>query len=113
MRRDDVLRGAHFENLVLQDLLAWRETRLPAPEITYWRTARGEEVDFVIEAGAGTLVPVEVKATTRPSTKETAGLCAFMDEYGDRVKGGLLLYGGTETFWIAKGVLAAPWWAVI
>jgi uncharacterized protein len=43
--------GAHLENLVLTDLLAWRETRTTPPEILYWRTASGEEVDFVIELG--------------------------------------------------------------
>ena len=43
--------GAHLENLVLQDLLAWRDARLDRAEVFYWRTAIGEEVDFVIETG--------------------------------------------------------------
>ncbi|HCX34904.1 MAG TPA: ATPase, partial [Rhodocyclaceae bacterium] len=43
--------GAHLENLVLHDLLAWRDARLDRAEVCYWRTAIGEEVDFVIEAG--------------------------------------------------------------
>ena len=43
------LRGAHLENLVLMDLLAWRDTQARKPEVLYWRTATGEEVDFVIE----------------------------------------------------------------
>ena len=33
--------GAHLENLVLQDLLAWRDTRTEPTEISYWRTASG------------------------------------------------------------------------
>jgi hypothetical protein len=57
--------GAHLENLVLMDLLSWREGRTPATEVLYWRTASGEEVDFVVEAGDD-LLPVEVKATARP-----------------------------------------------
>ena len=32
-----------LENLVLQDLLAWRDARLDRAEILYWRTACGEE----------------------------------------------------------------------
>ena len=32
-----------LENLVLQDLLAWRAARLDRAEILYWRTAGGEE----------------------------------------------------------------------
>jgi predicted AAA+ superfamily ATPase len=39
--------GAHFENVVLQDLLAWRDARLERAELGYWRTSIGEEVDFV------------------------------------------------------------------
>ena len=44
-------RGAHLENIVLHDLLTWRDARLTHAEIFSWRTAIGEEVDFVIEAG--------------------------------------------------------------
>ncbi len=29
--------GAHLENLVLMDLLAWRDTQLDRPEVLYWR----------------------------------------------------------------------------
>ena len=53
--------GAHLENLVLNDLLAWRDARDDRAEVLYWRTAAGEEVDFVIEAGDW-LLPIEVKA---------------------------------------------------
>jgi predicted AAA+ superfamily ATPase len=41
---------AHLENVVLQDLLAWRDARIERAESGYWRTAVGEEVDFLIEA---------------------------------------------------------------
>ena len=44
-------RGEHLENLVLNDLLAWRDARLDRSELYYWRTAIGEEVDLVVEAG--------------------------------------------------------------
>ena len=57
--------GAHLENVVRHDLLAWRDARLERAELGYWRTAIGEEVDFVIETG-GRLLPVEVKASARP-----------------------------------------------
>src|SRR5205814_2187439 len=62
-------RGEHLENLVLTDLLAWRETVAEPAEIMYWRTASGREVDFVIESASGEILAVEVKATPRPATK--------------------------------------------
>jgi hypothetical protein len=107
------LRGAHLENLVLEDLVAWRETRLPRPELFYWRTAGGREVDFVIESDGGVVLPVEVKATARPSTKDVQGLKGFLEAHGARAPGGVLLHTGSETFWIARDVIAAPWWTVV
>lgn len=104
--------GAHLENLVLCDLVAWRELVTPRPEVLFWRTVNQEEVDFVIEAGR-TLLPVEVKATTRPGYRDARHLLAFRAEYGRRVPGALLLHAGEETFWLADGILAAPWWRVV
>jgi hypothetical protein len=65
--------GAHLENLVLHDLLAWRDAQVDRVELAYWRTTIGEEVDFVIEVG-GTLLPIEVKATSKPRLADCAHL---------------------------------------
>jgi len=105
-------RGAHLENLVLTDLLAWRDTQVPRPEILYWRTTAGDEVDFVLEH-KGRLLPVEVKATERPRLTDARALTLFRREYPDLARAGLLLHGGEELEWIAEGVLAAPWWRVV
>lgn len=104
--------GSHLENLVLLDLLAWRDGQVPRPEILYWRTTSDLEVDFVIEHSRG-LVAVEVKAGSRPGMSDSRGLKAFRDEYGNRFVGGLLLHTGAETQWLSKGILAAPWDRVI
>ena len=104
--------GAHLENLVLQDLLAWRDARLDRAEVFYWRTAIGEEVDLVIEAG-GRLLPIEVKATGRPRLADAAHLRALRVEYGKKAHAGLLLHTGRTLEWLAPDVLAAPWWRVL
>ncbi len=104
--------GASFENLVLADLLAWRDGQAPAPEVLYWRTTTGVEVDFVIEAG-DRLLAVETKTTANPGHRDTRGLRLFRDEYGGRFAGGLLLHTGSETQWMADGILAVPWWHVL
>ena len=105
-------RGAHLENLVLHDLLTWRDSRLDRAEVFYWRTTIGEEVDFVIEAG-DRLLPIEVKATARPRLRDIANLRTFRAEYGERARAGLLLHAGDMLDWIAPDVLAAPWWRVL
>lgn len=104
--------GAHLENLVLMDLLAWREGRTDPVEVLYWRTASGEEVDFVVETG-GKLIPIEVKATSRPRQSDAKHLRSFRDEYGRQSRTALLLHTGTDVEWLAPGILAAPWWRVL
>ncbi len=104
--------GAHLENLVLMDLLAWRDTHVDRPEVLYWRTAIGEEVDFVIEAG-DRLLPIEVKTTSHPRVADAKHLGTFREEYGRRSRPGLLLHTGERIEWLAPGILAAPWWKVM
>jgi len=104
--------GAHLEDLVLHDLLAWRDARVERAELGYWRTSIGEEVDFVIEAG-GKLLPIEVKSTTRPRLADATHLRTFRTEYGKKARAGLLLHTGSTLEWLAPDVLAAPWWKVL
>jgi hypothetical protein len=104
--------GAHLENLILSDLIAWRELVTPRPDVLYWRTTNGEEVDFVIEAG-GRLLAIEVKATTHPGYSDARHLLTFRAEYGSAVHGALLLHAGEETAQLAEGVVAVPWWRVV
>ena len=112
LSQEDEPRGAHLENLVLHDLLTWRDARLDRAEVFYWRTSLGEEVDFVIESG-DRLLPIEVKATARPRLRDTAHLRTFRAEYGEKARAGLLLHAGDLLEWLAPGVLAAPWWMVV
>ena len=104
--------GAHLENLVLGDLLAWRDARASRAEVLYWRTAAGEEVDFVIEAG-DSLLPIEIKATANPRLRDTTRLRSFRREYEGQARAGLLLHTGEMLEWLAPDVLAVPWWKVI
>lgn len=110
--REPEPRGAHLENLVLSDLLAWRDIRLDRAGIFHWRTVGGEEVDFIIETADG-LLPIEVKATTRPRLGDTSNLRLFRQEYGAQARSGLLLHAGDRVAWITPEVLAVPWWCVL
>ena len=105
------LTGAHLENLVFADLLAWRDGQVPSPAVLYWRTTTEWEVDFVIESGER-LLAIEVK-TAAARYADTTGLRLFREEYADRFAGGLLLHGGDETHQMSDGILAVPWWRVV
>ncbi len=102
-------RGSHLENLILQELLAWSGTIIDGPQLLYWRTAPGEEVDFVVE-WKGQLLPIEVKTTKKPRVDDARHLLSFRKEYKDRSRTALLLHCGTEVYPLLEGVLAAPWW---
>lgn len=104
--------GALLENVVLHDLLAWRDARIERAELGYWRTSIGEEVDFIIEAG-GKLLPIEVKSTARPRIGDAAHLRTFQAEYGKKSRAGLLLHTGNTVEWLTPDVLSAPWWRVL
>ena len=112
LTQDTEPRGAHLENIVLHDLMSWRDSRIERAELLYWRTSIGEEVDFVIETGSG-LLPIEVKATARPRYRDTTHLRTFRAEYGERSRPGLLLHSGDLVDWLTPEVLAAPWWKVL
>ena len=104
--------GLHLENVVLQDLVAWRDARLDNADVFHWRTTIGEEVDFVIETG-GRLLPIEIKSGDRLRLGDAAHLRAFRAEYGSAVRAGLLLHGGDTLEWLTPDVLAAPWWKAL
>lgn len=104
--------GAHLENLIACDLFAWRETRPRRPNILFWRTSKGAEVDFVVETPRE-LLPVEVKSSRTVRVSDARHLDTFMSEYGDKVRAGVLIYAGRETYWLNERVLAVPWHVII
>lgn len=99
--------GALLENLVLTQILAWRETVIPRPEIHYWRTHAGAEVDFVIESGRR-LLPIEVKASQRARLADVSGLSAFLEEHPKTAPVGILLYGGKDVAILTERIVAIP-----
>lgn len=105
-------RAEHLENLVLGDLLAWRDAQLARTGVYYWRTQLGEEVDFVVEQG-GRLLAVQVTTAGEVTAAAARDLGTFRRQYGGAVHGALLLHDGADTFWVSEGVLATPWWRVI
>jgi predicted AAA+ superfamily ATPase len=104
--------GEHLENVVLHDLLVWRDARAHRAEIHHWRTTDGREVDLIVEAD-GQLMPIEVKSTPRPRLRDADGLHAFRAAHPDRCRAGLLLHDGDRGEWLSAHVLAVPWWWVV
>ncbi len=102
------LAGGALENFVLMELrkhCAWSETQ---PQIYYWRTVSGQEVDLVLEDTAGRLVGVEVKASATLGGNDARGLQAMANAVGKRWLRGVVLYTGTEVVPFASNLHGLP-----
>ena len=72
--------GAALEGLVAQHLRAWIDYRHPGSELSYWRTASGSEVDFIVY-GKEVFWAVEVKNAATIHPQDLRSLKAFGDDY--------------------------------
>ncbi len=105
--------SADFENLILCDLLAWADAQERHAAVTYWRTASGQEVDFVLESGDKTLLGVEVKSGRRVSARDAKHLRVFVDTYAAEGARGVVLYDGDAVLPLHDRIAAVPWWMVL
>jgi len=100
--------GRLLENFVLMELLkqsSWSGSNL---SVFYFRTSSGQEVDFVIEHGNGTLVGIEVKASAAITSKNFNHLKTFAEETGKKFLRGFVFYTGKEAIPFAKNMFALP-----
>lgn len=105
--RSHALAGALLENVVFSAFFTWRETVHPRPEITYWRTAGGAEVDFVIEQGKK-LFPVEVKTAKKISMHDLRHLEIFLDDYSTRAAWGVVLHDTERAHPLTPRIVGLP-----
>jgi hypothetical protein len=104
--------GLWLEGLVLNDLLAWIDTRSPKPALYHYRTATGQEIDFVLESGPRRL-PIEVKSSPAVRPDDGRVIERFCAEHGDRAPFGVVLYAGRERMRLTTRSIAIPLGAVI
>ena len=108
LKADRNLAGAVIENFVLMELrkqCAWSTTR---PEVFYWRTAAGQEVDVVLEDRGGRVAGVEVKAAATLGGHDVRGLRALAEATGKKWMGGIVLYTGTEVVPFSSNLHGVP-----
>ena len=80
---------------------------MPRPEVLYWRTSAGSEVDFLIEQGRR-LLPVEVKSSSRVRGEDHRHLDAFLNEHENRAPFGVVLYDGRYPERVTRRIVALP-----
>jgi len=105
---DALMWGRILENFVLMEMLkqaSWSDLIL---SLYHYRTASGQEIDFVIERNDGKIIAVEVKATSKIDTKDFNHIKAFSDETKDKFLRGILFYTGSEIIPFSKNLFALP-----
>jgi len=105
---DAGLVGSALENFVLMELRkqsGWSHTQ---PQIYYWRTASGQEVDIVMEDSSGHLVGIEIKASATLHPADVRGLQALANAAGKRWIRGIVLYTGRDVIPFAKDLHGVP-----
>lgn len=89
------LKGKLFENLIVIEALKYRYHRGKRNSLFFWRDAKGNEVDLLIEQGPD-IAAVEIKAGATVSSDWFKGLRSFAGKPAPPPKASALFYGGSE-----------------
>lgn len=103
--------GAIFETAVLSEIVKTFGCRGLEPQVYFWRTSNGTEVDFIVDAGAK-LVPIEVKLSATPRPLMAAGITAFRAALDKRAAPGYVVHPGDIHLPLGPGVTALPFIAL-
>ncbi|MCX5794348.1 MAG: AAA family ATPase [Elusimicrobia bacterium] len=99
-----------FANLVFHHLKVLAGISTPKMRISYWRTAQGQSVDFVLEWGRKT-VAVDVKLSDCPRYTDCEGLEAFLRDHPE-ASGGILIHTGQDILRMGTRIVGLPWTAL-
>lgn len=108
---DDLLKtqmGLLLENWVGQELMARCLYAGRAYRLSFWRTAHGAEVDYVLET-PDEVIPIEVKATESPSLADASQVRLFLETYQERARRGFIVCRCREPRHLADNIEAVPW----
>lgn len=93
----DPLRGNLYENLVITDIGKGALNRGIRPEMYFFRDSHGNEIDLLVREN-GELTPVEIKSAATFSMDFVKGLEWFQTLNLKRVRPGVVLYNGVQSF---------------
>jgi len=101
------LGGAIFETAVLLQIVKAFVNRGEEPQVNFWRTSAGLEVDLVVESG-GKLTPIEAKLSATPRPAMASGIRAFQEDLGEKAGPGFVIHPGDVRLPLAPKVAALP-----
>jgi uncharacterized protein len=99
--------GPIMETAVLSEIVKTLTHRGIDPQVYFWRTSAGAEVDIVVET-PGRLVPIEVKLSATPRPTMAMSIKTFQQDLGDRAAAGYVVHPGDVRLPLGLAVTALP-----
>ena len=96
-----------METAVISEIVRTLTHRGIDPQVYFWRTSSGTEVDLVVET-EGKLVPIEVKLSATPRPEMASSLKTFQQDFADKILPGYLVHLGEIRLPLGTGVTALP-----
>ena len=102
-----VAAGALFENAVYGELHRLFTNNGEPPNIHFWRTAAGHEVDFLVQSGTK-MIPVEAKLTATPTPGQAGQVEKLLDQLPGVSDKGIMVCLAKKRFPLTRRVDAVP-----
>jgi len=99
--------GPIMETAVLSEIIKTLTHRGLSPQIYFWRTSIGSEVDIIVEQDQK-LVPIEVKVSSTPRPGMASTIKIFQKDFGERSLPGYVIHPGTVKLPLRDKVTALP-----
>ena len=102
------LGGAIMETAVLSEIVKSSTHRGLTPQVFFWRTLAGTEVDIVVESD-GKLVPIEVKLSATPRPGMATSIRTLQKDLGPEAVLGYVVHPGDIRLPLGPGATALPY----
>ena len=99
--------GTIFETAVLSEIVKTLTYQGITPNVYFWRTQAGTEVDFVLES-AGKLIPIEVKLSATPRSSMANSIKIFQRDLQNTATHGYLVNPGHAHLPLGPDITALP-----
>ncbi len=99
--------GALMETAVISEVLRTLTHRGTEPQLYFWRTSTGTEVDLVVKSGTE-LVPVEIKISATPRPAMAESISAFRADVKESTAGGYVVHPGTVRTPLGSDAVSLP-----
>lgn len=102
--------GRRFEQFVILELIKHTRTLSERMHVSFWRDPDGPEVDILLHK-ADLLIPIKVKWTDRPTSKDLRHLQIFLQEYQEAKVAYIICQTSVELE-LTANIKAIPWQAL-